>query len=156
MADYAALTQERGPGDAKVMIDLLSRRTADLVAALRAGACDVVGIHPDQPGSLSRVLQHAGLAAGFGVPVVIGGTGYTGVGSAAYQHVAGVVGGPVGELGEYFDHGMPHNLVRESLPMRDGCVELPDRSGLGTELDEEILARYCQGFREWRKCDENG
>lgn len=147
--DYRALrAQCHG---AKIMVDALSRRTDDLVAVLRTGAADVIGVHPDQPGSLSRVVQHVLLARSFGMPVVIGGTGYTAVGTATYQHLTAVAtpGGPCGELGGVFDHGMPHSLVKQPLPMRDGAAILPDRPGTGVEIDEEALAKWVQDQQEW-------
>lgn len=140
-----------GTGGARVMVDALSRRTEDLVQVLREEAADVVGIHPDQPGSLSRVMLHARLCQAFKMPIVIGGTGYTGVGSAAYQHITAVVSaeGPCGELGGAFDHGMPHGLVKQPLAMHNGSVTIPDTPGLGVSIDEDALSRLEQGRKEW-------
>jgi L-alanine-DL-glutamate epimerase-like enolase superfamily enzyme len=147
--DYAQL---RNAG-ARVMIDALSRRTADLVKCLRLGAAEVVGIHPDQPGSLTKVREHILLAQAFGVPVVMGGTGYTGVGTAAYQHLTAALtpGGPCGELGGAFDHGMPKGIVKKPLPMAAGYVTLPDTPGMGVDVDEEALAEFGHGQQEWRR-----
>jgi len=149
VADYRQL---KGTPGAKVMIDMLARRTCDLAAALKADACDMVNIHPVQPGGLRKVLQHAQLVQSFGVPVIIGGTGYTAVGSAAYQQLsaAAVPAAPCGELGGFFDHGMPRSLVKQSLPMHDGAVTLGDAPGSGVELDEEALAEFAEGREEWR------
>ncbi|MFH0962853.1 MAG: mandelate racemase/muconate lactonizing enzyme family protein [Planctomycetota bacterium] len=150
ISDYARL--RGGPG-AKVMVDAHARRTGDLLAVLRAGAADAIGVHADQPGSLTRALRHVRLAQTFGVPAVIGGTGYCGIGSAAYQHLTAVAtpDGPCGELGGFFDHGMPKSLVRAPLPMDNGFVTLPRRAaGLGVELDEDALREFEEGCKEWR------
>ena len=149
VSDYRAL-RESSSG-ARVMVDKLSRRTDDLAAVLRSGAADVIGIHPDQPGSLSRALLHVRLAQSFSVPVVVGGTGYTGVGTAAYQHLtaAATPGGPCGELGGFFDHGMPRSLVKKPLPMGGGFVRLPNTPGMGIELDENALAEFETDHAEW-------
>ncbi len=148
---YAALRRRRSDDAARIMIDALARRTTDLADALRVGAADVVGIHPDQPGSLSRALRHVRLAQAFGVPVVVGGTGYTGIGTAAYQHLTAVAtpGGPCGELGGAFDHGMPRSMARRPLPMADGFVTLPDAPGMGIELDEQVLGEFATGRADW-------
>ena len=141
----------RGAGGAKVMVDALSRRTDDLVDVLRRGAADVIGIHPDQPGSMSKAMHHVRLAESFGVPVVIGGTGYVGVGSAAYQHLtaAATAEGPCGELGGAFDHGMPHGVVKRPLPMAGGSLTLPDTPGMGVDLDPDALADLQVGHQSW-------
>ena len=150
VSEYCQLRDWKG---AKIMVDTLARRTEDLREVLRKGAADVVGIHPDQPGSLSRALGHVSLCRGFGVPVVIGGTGYAGVGSAAYQQLTAVAtpGGPCGELGGFFDHGMPVALVKQTLPMENGAIILSDRPGIGVELDEEKLKERQEGEAEWRR-----
>lgn len=150
-AEYAELRGRAREGDAKIMVDVLARRTDDLVEVLKLEAADFVGIHPVQPCSLSRAIHHTRLAQESDVPVVIGGTGYTGISSAAYQHLAAVVtpGGVCGELGGFFDHGMPRNLAAEPLPMKDGAVILPKRPGHGVELNEDALADFVVGSRTW-------
>lgn len=146
VSDYRAL-KDACAGTTRIMVDKLSRRTSDLAAVLQNAAADVVGIHPVQPGSLSRARQHAQLAQSFGVPVIIGGTGYCAMGPAAYQHLTAVVtpGGPCGELGGVFDHGMPQSLIAASLPIRDGEVILGDQPGLGVRLNEETLRHFAHG-----------
>lgn len=148
---YAELRRLRPDHGAAIMVDKLARRTTDLLSVIRLEAADAVGIHPDQPGSLTRALVHARLAAAAGFKVVIGGTGYTGVASAAYQHLTAVAtpGGPCGELGGAFDHGMPRSMIRAPLPMQDGAVLLPERPGMGTELDQDTLAEYGEQSRTW-------
>jgi len=147
--DYRKL-RESSSG-AMIMVDVLARRTEDLAAVLKHGAADVVGIHPDQAGSLSRVMQHVHLAQSFKIPVVIGGTGYTGVGTAAYQHLTAVAtpGGHCGEAGGYIDHGMPGCMVRAPLKIENGFINIPNTPGIGVELDEDVLSEYEEGSREW-------
>jgi len=38
-------------------------------------------------------------------------------------------------------------LTRQSFPLRDGYVEVPQGPGLGVELDAEVLARYAVGAK---------
>ena len=38
-------------------------------------------------------------------------------------------------------------LTRERMPVKDGWVAVPDKPGLGVELDAEILARYAVGAK---------
>ena len=37
---------------------------------------------------------------------------------------------------------MLHELAVESFPVVEGCVEIPDRPGLGVTIDEDFVARY--------------
>ncbi len=136
---------------ARIMTDALARKTSDLVRVLAAGAADVIGVHPDQPGSLVTALLHVKMARCFGVPVVLGGTGYTGVGVAAYQQLTAVAleDGPSGELGGFNDHGMPESLITAAPHIERGCAQISNLPGLGVTLDEEALARYQTGQRQW-------
>ena len=150
--DYRQLCQACRDSPAMVMVDALARRTSDLAQVLAAQAADIINIHPDQPGSLSKVIHHARMIQAFGVPVTIGGTGYTAVGAAAYQHVTSVVHdhGPCGEMGGFFDHHMPVNLVEQTLPMHDGAVTIPDTPGHGVNLDMQALAKLQTGYKKFQ------
>jgi L-alanine-DL-glutamate epimerase-like enolase superfamily enzyme len=148
---YRQLRNNCNGARAKIMVDALARSTSSLASVLMAGAADAINIHPDQPGSLSRVIHHARMIQAFGVPVHIGGTGYVAVGSAAYQHMTAVVGseGPCGELGGVYDHHMPTSFVREPLKISNGCVQIPDTPGIGVELDDQKLEPYAEESRQW-------
>ncbi len=120
----------RGESQVKIMLDKDARGLQDIGQILAADAADVINLHPDQQGSLSEAVARHSAAAAFDIPAVVGGTGYCGIGTAAYQQLAAVIGlaGPCGELGGAFDHGMPEDLVTDS-------------AGLGVELDEAALQR---------------
>ena len=151
VAEYQKLRTAVNDSPIQIMIDLLARRTHTLVEALRHGAADVIGIHPDQPGSMSRVVEHTRMAQAFEKPVVMGGTGFTGVGTLAYMHLTAVCtpGGPCGELCGAIDHGMPCSTVKQLPPYREGLVALPDLPGLGVELDYEVVARFAPSRQTW-------
>jgi L-alanine-DL-glutamate epimerase-like enolase superfamily enzyme len=102
---------------------------------------------------MSLVVAHARMAQAFGKPVVMGGTGFTGIGTLAYMHLTAVCtpDGPCGELCGVIDHGMPCSLVKQLPSYRQGRVTLPDCPGLGIELDEANLSRFRQGQKKWEK-----
>jgi len=80
-----------------------------------------------------------------GIPTMVGGTGFFGIGTAAYHHVASVIGlsMPCGELGGSVDHGFEAQLVKRSLPIAGGSVEIPDTPGIGVDVDEQSLVRIA-------------
>ncbi len=45
------------------------------------------------------------------------------------------------------DTPINRSLTRERMPVKDGWVDVPDRPGLGIELDPEILERYAVGTK---------
>ncbi|MFH0796332.1 MAG: mandelate racemase/muconate lactonizing enzyme family protein [Candidatus Omnitrophota bacterium] len=148
--DYCRL---RKIGGARIMVDAKARRTRDLLITLTAGAADIINIHPDQPGSLSKVAAHVQITRAFNIPVAIGGTGYTGIGTAAYQQMSAALTPDMacGEMGGFFDHGMPCSFVRKPFKMAKGYVYLPETPGNGVELNEEAMKEFQKGSREWRQ-----
>ena len=49
-----------------------------------------------------------------------------------------------GELIEYSQSDSPlfRKLVKNLIPLKDGYVSVPDRPGLGVELDEGVIDQY--------------
>jgi galactonate dehydratase len=45
---------------------------------------------------------------------------------------------------EQIDQGLGAGLLVEPWQVADGHIELPDRPGLGFEIDERALAEQCQ------------
>jgi len=137
---YAELRSMRA---SKIMLDVDARSNARLEAFLSAGACDLVNLHPCQQGTLSNAVARAGLCQWFGVPVMVGGTGFTGIGTAAYHQLAGCIGTelPCGELGGHLDHGMPPGLTTDSQE-NPAATRLTDTPGLGVRPDLTALEAY--------------
>ncbi len=147
LSDLRAL---RGCSSVQIMPDAPARSLEGIHQILRADAADRIQLHAGQQNTLSEAMARYWTATACGVPALVGGTGYCGVGTAAYQQLASVIGleGPCGELGGAFDHGMPEDLVETPLTIRDGEAILPETPGLGVKLDEEALQRYSTGHWE--------
>jgi D-galactarolactone cycloisomerase len=141
---YSQLRQKLQGQGASIMLDVLTRDMNDLVQVLRNNAADILNFHASEMGSITSLLKHIHLAESFGIPFFIGGTGFAAVGSAAYQHIAAAVSSefPAGELGGYFDHGMPKQLIRESLIKKLPCAEIPDTPGIGVCLDDAAVKEF--------------
>ena len=133
--------QLRGLSRAKIMIDHYNRQFEEYAEALAKQACDMVNLHPVQPGGLGRALTKVRMARDAGVQITVGGTGFTGFGTAAYHQLSAVAcpGCLCGELGGYIDHGMPVALVTNPLPIADGSVAVNESPGLGQALNQEAL-----------------
>ncbi len=151
IASARELAQLRSPDHPLIMIDVPARSQVKLKEVLDAGGTDLVNLHPCQQGTLQTALSRASLCETYGIPAWIGGTGYVGVGSAAYQHLATILGisGPCGELGGPVDHGMPAGLC-ERLPVRQGACELPSGAGHGVRPNLPLLKTYLTGEESTR------
>lgn len=45
------------------------------------------------------------------------------------------------------ENPLREELLRQPLRAEDGCIAVPDGPGLGVDVDEEALARYCHARR---------
>jgi L-alanine-DL-glutamate epimerase-like enolase superfamily enzyme len=133
----------RGLTRVKIMLDIGVRKEGGLAKAIRRGGADVINLHPNQQGSVSRTLRRAAAAETMGVPVWMGGTGSFGVQAAAWQQMAAVISTemPCGEVGGSFDHGFSDDIVEAPYPLEGGAAILPDTPGLGVAIDEAALQR---------------
>jgi L-alanine-DL-glutamate epimerase-like enolase superfamily enzyme len=138
--DYPSL---RGRTSARLMLDIGVRKEGALAKALLAGCGDLVNLHPNQQGSITRALHRAITAETLGVPVWMGGTGSFGVHAAAWQQLAACIRTPLpcGEIGGLFDHGFADDIVEAPYPLANGVVSVPDAPGLGIHLDEDAVKR---------------
>jgi len=138
---YEQYASMRGKTTTKIMADIKVRSEENLKLALMAGAADIINLHPNQQGSLSRAIARAKTSEIMGCKVWIGGTGSFGVQAAAYQQLASVIGTtmPCGEIGGLFDHGFENDIVLAPYELKNGSVRLPDEPGLGIRLDERAI-----------------
>ena len=149
LEDYHRL---RGRTDVRIMVDVSARSPSDVADVLKIGAADLINQHPCQQGGLGRALEISRAAEAAGVPTAVGGTGFLGIGTAAHQILASVIGleFPCGELGGYVDHKFESSIVKDPLPITDGRVYPPESPGLGVELDRDKLLKLTDKVAEFR------
>jgi len=125
----------------RVMLDAPTRGDAGLAKVLRLQCADAVNLHPNMQGTFSEIRERAAACRLAGLPVQVGGTGYTGVGAFAHLHVAAVYGTdfPFGELGGWVDHGMPASTAAAPLPVQAGSAIVPCMPGHGGALNHDYL-----------------
>jgi L-alanine-DL-glutamate epimerase-like enolase superfamily enzyme len=113
---------------------------------IERGRVDVIQPDVTRCGGLSEAMKIAGAAERDGVPVVPH-AWKSGVIKAASLHLNAVL--QTAYFQEYCVAETPINrlLTRERMPVVDGFVDVPNKPGLGIELDPEILARYAIGAK---------
>jgi len=113
---------------------------------IERGRIDVIQPDVTRCGGLSEALKIARAAERDGVPVVPH-AWKSGVIKAASLHLNAVL--QTAYFQEYCVAETPINrlLTRERMPVVDGFVDVPDKPGLGIELDPEILTRYAIGAK---------
>ncbi len=120
---------------------------------IAAGAADLINQHPHNQGRMSYALNIAESARRAGIETAIGSSGILGVQSAAFQHLASVIGlsRPCEDIGmmSYYDGpvGNRYNftqrptILREPVRLTAGTLQISSAPGLGIEVDRDALDR---------------
>ena len=124
---------------------------------VECGAADVINHHPNLRGGLDLALKIDDVASAWGIPTAVGSSGVFGIQDAAFQALSAVVGvtrpcediglqpyysGPT--RGEY-DFDRDPDLLRRPYSIVRGTIQIPDRPGLGVDLDPRKLSRATVG-----------
>ena len=154
LEEYRKLRADDG---VKIMVDSGARTLRDVGAIISKGAADIINQHPCQQGGLERAKMVHSAACSMDIPTMIGGTGFLGVGTAAFQTLASVIGldFPCGELCGIIDHGFPQKIVKELYAVENGNALIPNEPGLGIEIDEESLDNLTDKHMSWENKNGN-
>lgn len=126
----------------------------DAIELVGRRAADVLSIYYTKAGGLFRALQIGAIGYAAGLPVNVNGSLEAGVGNAANLHLAAALEGTVlpavitvntlagreqTKVGGVF---YTDDVIAEPFPYADGALKVPDRPGLGVELDPQKIAKY--------------
>jgi len=116
----------------------------EVAEAVAVGGFDIYQPDATGVGGISEMRKIGGMLAGHDLRLVphIACASICGVGLAANLHV--ICASPNAPYVEYdaYDSPIRRELFREPILAQDGRVTVPDRPGLGLEVDEGALARY--------------
>jgi muconate cycloisomerase len=141
----AATARFRAASSAAVVADESVWDAADVDAAHRTGAFDVVALYPGKCGGLRRTVRLAHLARDRGLAVTLGSNLELGPGAAALAQVAAVVPElaasiPSDLIGPLYAE---HALVTDAGFVRWDGASVPTGPGLGVDLDPDALRAYA-------------
>jgi glucarate dehydratase len=124
---------------------------ADLPPAIREDAVQIVLCDHHYWGGMRQVQQLAKICATWGLGLSMHSNSHLGVSLMAMAHVAAATP----HLSYACDTHYPWSQAKDEVvlggrvPIVEGCVRIPDKPGLGVELDPDQLAR---GRERYRKC----
>jgi len=150
----ARMAQVTEAVDMPIMADESAWTPQDILEIIERRAADLVSLYTTKPGGLFKAKKVAAVAEAAGLPMNVNGSHETGVGNAANLHLvastravteSGVF--PVTTLEAREQTTMAgkvylDDIVTEPFLYRDGCLVVPDRPGLGVELDPVKVAKY--------------
>ncbi|MDP6114005.1 MAG: mandelate racemase/muconate lactonizing enzyme family protein [Planctomycetota bacterium] len=121
----------------------------EALAAIRKEAADVITVGHHEAGGLLGLKKVAAVAAAGGLPICRHGVmGETGISTLASLQVLATI--PNQTDGNQVMHQLlEKDIVREGLlKFEDGHIAVPDRPGLGIELDEDQVERYSRLYED--------
>lgn len=140
-----------------IMADESAWTPQDILRIVEKGAADIISLYPTKPGGLFRAKKVAAVCEAAGLSCNVNGSAELGVANAVNLHLSAstkVVNHacvfPVTTLegraqtriaGRFY----LDDIIVEPFTYRDGCLVVPDRPGLGVELDERKVEKYRIG-----------
>lgn len=150
----AAMVRVAQAVDIPIMADESAWTARDILEIGQLGAADLVSLYTTKPGGLGPAKKSAAVAEALGLPCNVNGSAETGVGNAANLHLAASTACvtescviPITTLAGREQTSIAgvfytDDIVSEPFAFRAGCLVVPDRPGLGIELDEAKVAQY--------------
>jgi muconate cycloisomerase len=143
--DLKGMAEVRAAVDTLIEADESCYGIQDAMNIIRQGAADVINIKVEKVGGLYNAKKVAAIAEGAGLQCVIGTAFGLGITDAAKLHLAAstmIIRDAV-EFTEIYLHDNllkpPHDTLLR-LPLKDGCLAVPDGPGFGVAYDEQKLA----------------
>ena len=129
----------------------------DAIEVVKRGSADVISIYFTKSGGLIRAMEIGAIGRAAGLPINVNGSLEGGVGNASNLHLAAALEGTVlpgvitvntlkgreqTKVGGVF---YTDDIITEPFEYADGCLKVPDRPGLGVELDPDKVEKYRVG-----------
>ncbi len=118
--------------------------------ALELGACRIINVKQGRVGGVTESLDIHALALDKKIPLWCGGMLETGVGRALNVHLATLPGftlpHDISATKRYFRE----DIADPPFELKDGHIPVPQRPGLGVEVNWDRLLRACTWSRTWK------
>jgi O-succinylbenzoate synthase len=118
--------------------------------ALELGACRIINVKQGRIGGLSAVLAVHELARARGVPLWCGGMLETGIGRAVNVALASLPGFTLSHDISATDRYYEEDIAVPPFRLEEGWIRVPQRPGLGVEVDLARLHRFTKAAWAWR------
>lgn len=126
--------------DTPICLDESVEDVADLITAVRLGACRVLNIKVSRMGGLTPAVRAHDLARAEGLPVWCGGMHEFGIGRAANVALSSLPGFTLPSDVSGSDKYYARDVTTRPVVCVNGRVEVPRTAGLGWEPDLEFIA----------------
>lgn len=146
--DPAALAELRRDTPTPIMADESVFTLQDAWQLTVHRAADILSVYPGKHGGIAATAEILAVAKAAGLRCTIGSNLELGIGTAAMLHVAAAFPEvdcdtfPADTIGPFYHDG---EIITQPLDLGPPDARVPDRPGLGVELDESAVARWRVG-----------
>lgn len=142
--DLEGMRRVRMAVNTPIVADESAFTIQDAYRILKMEAADVICVKTFKPGGLCNSKKIASLAESCAARINVGGTAHgarieAAVGAHLYAATRNIF--PAGEFVMGITEEDP--LVDNPFTIKDGCITVPHRPGLGMEIDEKALKKYA-------------
>ncbi|MGP4082708.1 muconate/chloromuconate family cycloisomerase [Pseudalkalibacillus sp. R45] len=125
-----------------IMADESLASPQDALRLAKEKASDIFSLKIHKFGGMKNTVKIAGIAEAAGIPCFGGTSLESSIGTAACLHAYGSIPNLNYGCELFGPDWLADDPVREPLSIKDGFIHVPDRPGLGIELDEEKVSKY--------------
>lgn len=141
-ADIEGMARVRKAVGVPILADQAGRTIYEASNIVRRNAADALSTSPEDAEGMSGCRKVAAIAEGAGLPVIMHSNVETGVTTAAHLHIA--ASSPNFLYGNQTELPLlSGGILKTEFVFKDGCLRLPEKPGLGVELDEGKVKKYA-------------
>ena len=120
----------------------------EVLNVIKKGAADAIHIDPRFGAGFTGARIAAGIAEAAGLPVLLHSYYELGIAQCAYMHLAASC--PNFILANQSSYGdlLDDVIMGGRLEFKDGCMDLPEKPGIGVELDTQRMEKYHAAYEE--------
>lgn len=114
----------------------------DALMLIKYEAADIFNTYVSKGGGMANNQKVVAVAESAGIPCLLGSMVELGIGTAAGLHFVAATKNV--SLANYIVGTLMHkdDVIEERFILEDGCLEVPDRDGLGVTLSDEKIEKY--------------
>ncbi|HDN62896.1 MAG TPA: mandelate racemase/muconate lactonizing enzyme family protein [Candidatus Bathyarchaeota archaeon] len=150
MYNLDAMARVRRAVDVPIAAHESSWTFYEVLNVIKKEAADIIHIDPRFDAGFTGARISAGIAEAAGLPVVMHSFHELGIAQCAYMHLIASCPNFVYANQTAYDDLLDDVIEGGPLKFKDGCMEVPERSGIGVELDEEKVKEYQKLYEEVR------
>jgi L-alanine-DL-glutamate epimerase-like enolase superfamily enzyme len=145
-SDLEGMVRVRKAVGVPILADQGSRTLSEAMNVVRRGAADALSTSPLDSEGIAGCRKVAAVAEAAGLPVIMHSNVETGLATASFLHIIASTPNFLYANQTELPHLSDNILKDYDLKFSDGCLEVPDRPGLGVDLDWDKVRKYNEVY----------